>query len=382
MSAGAFEPLAEHVTTQRRELRLSSESFIKTVALMAKEAKTTARHAWVDYAKGICIIGVVTFYVGDYMLEHLGSRGWMQFWVDFARPFRMPDFFLISGLFLGRVIDRPWRDYLDKKVVHYLYFYVLWTTIFFAMKVVMESAGLIPPKEEGNLLYWLLVRPFNMLWFIQMLPIMFLVTRAVRKVPVWVVLPVAAWLQMFPIFADWVQIEHFCVRYVFFYIGYAFAPYIFRFADWTAKHRGTAIAGFVTWIVVNSLAVHAGLSTKPGISLVLGLCGIAGVITAGTMLSRVTWMDWLRYMGQHSIVTYLGFFMPMSALITLIEHTGLFLDRGTTGAIISVISIMSAMVMFWVTRNTWADFLFSRPAWAHLPGSYSKTSRAASVAAG
>ena len=35
-----------------------------------------------------------------------GREGWMHAAVAFARPFRMPDFFLISGLFLARVIDR------------------------------------------------------------------------------------------------------------------------------------------------------------------------------------------------------------------------------------------------------------------------------------
>ncbi len=38
-----------------------------------------------------------------------GREGWMHCVVAFARPFRMPDFFLISGLFLARVIDRDWR---------------------------------------------------------------------------------------------------------------------------------------------------------------------------------------------------------------------------------------------------------------------------------
>jgi hypothetical protein len=54
--------------------------------------------------------------------------------VAFAKPFRMPDFFLISGLFLARVIDWNWHDYLDKKVVHFAYFYALWVTIQFAFK--------------------------------------------------------------------------------------------------------------------------------------------------------------------------------------------------------------------------------------------------------
>jgi hypothetical protein len=46
----------------------------------------------------------------------------------------MPDFFLISGLFLANVIDRDWRTYLDRKVVHFFYFYLLWMTIQFAVK--------------------------------------------------------------------------------------------------------------------------------------------------------------------------------------------------------------------------------------------------------
>ncbi len=68
-------------------------------------------------------------------VEHeAGQTGFMHAVVAFAKPFRMPDFFLISGLFLGLVIDRDWRTYLDRKVVHFAYFYVLWVTIQFGFK--------------------------------------------------------------------------------------------------------------------------------------------------------------------------------------------------------------------------------------------------------
>ena len=66
--------------------------------------------------------------------EATGEPSWMGALVAFAKPFRMPDFFLISGLFLARVIDWPWRRYLDTKVVHFAYFYVLWVTIQFVVK--------------------------------------------------------------------------------------------------------------------------------------------------------------------------------------------------------------------------------------------------------
>src|SRR6187455_3433089 len=92
------------------------------------------RVAWVDYAKGICIVMVVMMHSTLGVGNAAGGEGFMHYVVAFAKPFRMPDFFLISGLFLSRVIDRDWRTYLDRKVVHFVYFYVLWVTIQFAFK--------------------------------------------------------------------------------------------------------------------------------------------------------------------------------------------------------------------------------------------------------
>ena len=51
-----------------------------------------------------------------------GQTGFMHVLVAFAKPFRMPEFFLISGLFLSVVIDRDWRACLDRKVVSLLIF--------------------------------------------------------------------------------------------------------------------------------------------------------------------------------------------------------------------------------------------------------------------
>ena len=97
-------------------------------------AKADGRVAWVDYAKGFCIVFVVMMHSTLGVGNALGADGWLHAVVAFARPFRMPDFFLISGLFLAHVIDRDWRTYLDRKVMHFAYFYLLWTAIQFAFK--------------------------------------------------------------------------------------------------------------------------------------------------------------------------------------------------------------------------------------------------------
>src|ERR1051325_6761630 len=99
---------------------------------------------WVDYAKGFCIIFVVMMHSTLGVEQAAGREGWMHYVVEFARPFRMPDFFLISGLFLANVIDRDWKTYLDRKVVHFAYFYLLWTAIQFALKApgLMQGHGM------------------------------------------------------------------------------------------------------------------------------------------------------------------------------------------------------------------------------------------------
>jgi uncharacterized membrane protein YcfT len=74
---------------------------------------------WVDYAKGFCIIFVVMMHSALGVEQAVGREDWLHPVIDFALPFRMPDFFMISGLFLANVIDRSWRQYLDRKVVHF-----------------------------------------------------------------------------------------------------------------------------------------------------------------------------------------------------------------------------------------------------------------------
>src|SRR6478609_2085310 len=103
----------------------------------------STRIDWVDYAKGICIVMVVMMHSVLGVEKAAGDTGFMRAFVMFAQPFRMPDFFLISGLFLAVVIDRDWRTYLDRKVVHFAYFYVLWMTIQFVFKApgLMQEHG-------------------------------------------------------------------------------------------------------------------------------------------------------------------------------------------------------------------------------------------------
>ena len=229
---------------------------------------TSDRVDWVDYAKGICIVMVVMMH--SVLGVELAARetGFMHAVVMFAKPFRMPDFFLISGLFLPLVIDRNWRTYLDRKFVHFAYFYVLWVTIQFGFKAPGFAA------EQG----WAhvgveylesFIEPFGTLWFIYLLPIFFVVIKLTRNLSPILVWAIAAALESAHVVTGWTVIDEFCARFVYFYSGYLFATQVFALSDRARARPALALCGLALWALVNGALVHAGFSEWPVISLAL-----------------------------------------------------------------------------------------------------------------
>src|SRR5919198_1706785 len=157
---------------------------------------------WVDYAKGICIVMVVMMHSVLGVEAAAGQTGFMHALVAFAKPFRMPDFFLISGLFLAVVIDRDWRTYLDRKVVHFAYFYVLWVTIQFGFKAPAFAAE-TSWSHAGYLSLESFTEPFGTLWFIYLLPVFFVVIKLTRRIAPPLIWGVAALLEATHVATGW-----------------------------------------------------------------------------------------------------------------------------------------------------------------------------------
>ena len=319
---------------------------------------------WVDYAKGFCIIFVVMMHSTLGVEAAAGKTGWLHPLVEFARPFRMPDFFLISGLFLAQVIDRPWRTYLDRKVVHFAYFYLLWMTIQFVFK----APGLAAANGAGAVvhLYLLsLIEPFGTLWFIYLLPIFFVVAKVARRVPVVLVWCIGAALEIAHLETGWMVIDEFANRFVYFYTGYVLAPSIFAIAAKAQTRPALALAGLAVWAVVNAAAVAIGIAPLPYFSLALGLIGAGAVVTGAALMAQNGLFRPLRYCGRNSIVIYLAFFLPMAVSREVLIRTGLF-DVGTMSVLITTAGVLGALALWWAARGTAASFLFERPAPFHL----------------
>jgi uncharacterized membrane protein YcfT len=341
----------------------------------------STRLDWVDTAKGLSIILVVMMHSAYGVGDELDGVGILHYVIGWATPFRMPEFFMISGLFLSLVIARPWLHFADRRVVHYLYFYFLWAVLQILFKVGLGTGDFGAAASEIALS---IIEPYGVLWFIYMLALYSAAAKLMfeLKVPHWAAFAGAAALQIAPVATGIYTLDHFAEYFVYFYAGYAFAPLLFRIVDWAQRHVALSIALLIAYGAINGLLVFggsaqqmlprgiiAGYAALPSLWLVLAFAGSIALCVLAALLSRLNWMAWLRWLGEHSIVIYLSFSIPMAAMRTLMERTGLLHDVSIGSLVVMAVALAAPVLLYWLIRRTgWGRFLFERPGWAHLPG--------------
>jgi len=312
--------------------------------------------------------------------EDLNNTGILHYIIGWATPFRMPEFFLISGLFLGQVIGRPWRLFSDRRAIHYLYFYFLWVVLQVLFKVGLGTGDV---TEAVRQIAWSVVEPYGVLWFIYMLAVYAMTTKLLftLKVPNWLGFAAAGGLMLVRPATGFYTIDHFANYYVYFFAGYAFAPLVFRIVAWAQEHVALTVLALIAYALIEGYLVFAGGSqllprgiqmgyaANPFIHLALGFGGSLLVCLTAAMLVMIPWMGWLRWLGEHSIVVYLSFSIPMAASRTIILKTGVLTDTSTVSVLVMSVALVSPLILYWVIQKTgYGKFLFERPAWAHLPG--------------
>ncbi|MDB5473656.1 MAG: acyltransferase family protein [Devosia sp.] len=352
----------------------------------------TRRLDWVDMAKGLSIFLVVMMYAASSVGEDTGGVGALHWVIAFATPFRMPEFFLISGLFLAQVIDRPWRAFADRRLVHYLYFYGLWALIHIIFKVGLVSTNPVGAAEQ---IVWAVIQPYGVLWFIYLLAAVSAATKLLHdlKAPVWAVFGAGALLQMSAVSTGSYLVDQFCAYFIFFYAGYILAPLLFRLADWAQYHVPLALLGLLAWAGINAALVFSpgfamhpvhpvmGLAGLPGVYLLLALVGAAALCVIAALLTRLAFMNWLRWLGARSLIIYVAFVLPMGVARTVLIKLGF--DEPTLLTLATMaVAIIAPLILYWlVHRLNLGHFLFERPAWAYLPGTRGTRQAAAAVPA-
>ena len=326
----------------------------------------TGRVDWVDYAKGFCIIMVVMMHSTLGVEKAVGAEGWMHAVVAFAKPFRMPDFFMISGLFLARVIDRDWSSYLDKKVVHFAYFYVLWLTIQFAFKAPGIAADDGTDRHGPGLSR--LVRRAVRHDLVHLPPADLLRRRQSGAAPAVVAALARRGGARDGACAD--RLDH--RRRIRQHASSIFS------AAMSSRRRSSRLPRASSTTAGEPLpSCSSGRSPRDSpssaafrncrfVSLALGLVGAVAVVSFAALLSKSDLMAPVRYCGRNSIVIYLAFFLPMAVSRAALLKLGVIDDLGTISLIVTGCGVIGPLVLFWAVRGTPLRLLFERPAWARL----------------
>ena len=263
-----------------------------------------------------------------------------------------------------KVISKPWKSYLDTKVVHYLYFLVLWTLLI--VPGVWMITGTPPASGSDALaqLVYSLYKPVAMLWFILMLPVYFVVARLLKGVPDVLVLAVAAAMMVFPLHSGIYPLDWFGEYFVFFFAGHVMAERFFSLADWARAEPRKAVLAIVVWAIGNAILIKMKLNDHLAISLILGFIGISALVMLSSLISRYPAARWLNYLGRNSIVIYLGFYLP---LLLIAAHVGPWaVSAHAKASILLLGSVLAALGLHQLANRAGLHFLYQRPAWAHL----------------
>lgn len=331
---------------------------------MGANAASQNRIDWIDYSKGICMILVVMMHTVINYEFLAGSEGWLRPVVNFAQPFRMPDFFLIAGLFLHRSIHSDANSYFDRKVIHFAYFYLLWLLILMPFREL--DVLFADPIAFSKLVLIAVIEPVNALWFLHMLAIFYVVVRVTRNVPIWLMLGIGLALntayQAGLVETDWTVINRFADRFIYFYIGYVAAHAIFRWAERIRGNTSLLIGGLLVWGGANWYVASLGYHHLPLLAPLIGLIGAAAVCALGVVMAKHQVGQAVRYVGQNSLVVYLTFYIPMKVTEKVIDKIGDPLESvGLSTAIILFVAVASPLVFARLIRGTPLNVLYERP---------------------
>lgn len=163
-----------------------------------QETTPRARLDWVDVVKATSVVLVVLLHVTqtlDFAVgESVVSAAWANL-MTFLEPLRMPVFFVTSGLLASSAVRRGW-SFTKSRTIGMAYLFLLWHSLFtlFAVTIDLLRAGAIDGGLGTVLSHWaaqIFLTPGGF-WYFYALGLYFVIARLVRNANPWLVLGIAA----------------------------------------------------------------------------------------------------------------------------------------------------------------------------------------------
>jgi len=281
------------------------------IKILDSESLTNARLAWIDYAKGIAI----TLVVYRHVLIGLNRAGLdispdLFITTEIGLTFRMPLFFILSGIFFSKSINkRSRKGYFIHKFKTIMYPYFVWSFIQMSMQMMLINYTNAQFTSVSDYLL-IFYKPIAQFWFLYALfnvSALYLILAYFIKNK-WILLIVGVVLFYFHPIVNLGKIPFDIMRlFVFFSLGDIASSYLLG-----EKGRKT-LTSPLTLIIVSCLAVIGewvivGLQNDYVLLLlifaVIGSCCTIGLgYIFGELKNK--YLDVIRIIGFHSLYIFM-----------------------------------------------------------------------------
>jgi fucose 4-O-acetylase-like acetyltransferase len=366
---------------------------LKNVLFNANFVLNQERNAWVDYVKGICII----FVCYRHSFEGLNTDGSLdltypvlKFINVYFYGFRMPLFFLLSGVFVNILVHKNGtKEYIQNRFKTTYYPFLVWGFIQISLQLLFKEwvNADRTVSDYVNLIFF--PRKIEQFWYLNALfyiGVFYVLIQKWTKITtlqhigVGLLLYVlSAWLNAVPTSAFF--FTDICQFYIFFAVGAQISKWILskEHEKWLESTPvgvlSTLIFAAVQYVLYRINTQHGvdyyAQNNLPIIFLGASLIGCAYVMMVGKWLANHKWLKWLRIIGYHSLYIYLLHVMLLAAVRNLFLHV---LDIQNIPLLILVALIIAIVVpialfnilsragMWWLFTAKKPAFLTSGPA--------------------
>ncbi len=284
------------------------------------------RNPWIDYARGICILLVVYRHVFEGLANvGVGSNSYplLKYFNIFFFSFRMPLFFIVSGIFLGgSLMRRGFNGYVNNRFSTIFYPLMIWGTIQVTLQLVfagyvnaervpLDYLNLIfnPRKIEQfwylNALFFVSVMYAAIAWYAKFKPVQQLLLGLLMY-------SVAGWC-----YANNLQIG-FLIDVLFFYVFFAIGDIV---SDLIINGKNFKLLSSYKMLLM-LLPVFVALQHyftrlnllngddyyvqfyRPELYIITALVGGAFVMNISFVLQKLNIFRFLRVIGYHSLYIY------------------------------------------------------------------------------
>lgn len=296
------------------------------------------RLTWIDYAKGIAILLVIYRHVFEGIKlsgASIEGREFLEYANIFLFSFRMPLFFIISGVFISKSLGKKGLGhYTEDRARTVLYPYFVWGALHITLQMIFTRYTNGHPDAKSYLYLFYLPRELAHFWYLYALfnvSVLYAFSKQVLRVSATTNVAIGLVLYFLSSYTYRQHIETGFIGdimhyYLFISIGDWISGYVLESKLKEKLGTGISILILLPFFLLAQYYfltknLEAGIDKymfveyfQPAIFLLIALVGSFFILNLTFFLQRLDRLKFLTYIGSHSLQIYVAHVMCFAAV--------------------------------------------------------------------